>query len=111
MQPLGGVRVNRETFPASPVKLTTSVTFFNPDGPEDSTASSTIAGLSWINPQSVIVMTFAGVTPDHEDPDDAVVEGLTVYAGNIVPGVGFDVLAFAPSGTWGQYQVTAIIMA
>jgi hypothetical protein len=102
---------NRETFPASPVKLTTLITFFNNDGPEDTTATITVNGLSWINTQSVIMLTFAGTTPDHEDPDDAQVEGLTAYAGNIVPGQGFDIFATAPSGTWGQYQITAIIMA
>jgi hypothetical protein len=102
---------NRETFPASPVKLTTYITFYNPDGPEDSTATITVNGLSWITTQSVINLTFAGVTANHEEPDDAQVEGLTAYAGNIVPGVGFDIFASAPNGTWGQYQVTAIVMA
>lgn len=102
---------NRETFPASPVKLTTFITFFQNDGPEDTTATATVAGLGWITSQSVIILTFAGVTADHEDPDDAMVEELTAYAGNIVPGVGFDIFASAPNGTWGQYQITAIVMA
>ena len=106
-----GCQVNRETFPASPVKLTAFITFFNNDAPEDTTATITVAGLSWITPQSVIILTFAGTTADHEEPDDAMVEGLTAYAGNIIPGVGFDIFASAPNGTWGQYQITAIIMS
>lgn len=102
---------NRETFPASPIKVNALLTFSNPDGPEESTASVTVSGLSWITSQSVITLAFAGTTADHETPDDAQVEGLTLVVGNLVPGQGFDILGYAPSGTWGTYAVTAIVMA
>jgi hypothetical protein len=102
---------NRETFPASPFKVTAFLTFNNPNGPEETTAVTTVTGLSWITIQSVITVTFAGTTDDHESPDDAQVEGLTACIGNLVPGVGFDIFGTAPNGTWGTYQVTAIIIA
>jgi hypothetical protein len=102
---------NRETFPASPVKIVAYLTFNNPNGPEESTASVTVTGLSWITIQSVVTVAFSGVTTDHEDPDDAQVEGLTACVGNLVPGQGFDILGTAPNGTWGTYQVTAIVIA
>jgi hypothetical protein len=104
---------NRECFPVSPYKLTTSIQFNNIAAlsTEDTTAITTVTGLSWINAQSIVMLTFAGITTDHEEPDDAMVEGLTAYVGNLVPGVGFDIFASAPLGTWGRYQVTAIIIA
>jgi hypothetical protein len=102
---------NRETFPASPIKISALLTFSNPDGPEETTAKVTVTGLSWITIQSVVTLAFAGVTGDHESPDDAQVEGLTLCVGNLVPGSGFDILGYAPNGTWGTYQVTAIVMA
>jgi len=86
-------------------KVTATINF--PNGPEDTTASVTITGQPWVTADSVILTGFGGTTPDH-DADDAVVEGLTVYVENIVPGVGFDLTAYAPSGTWGQYQVWAL---
>lgn len=102
---------NRESFPVFPMKITALVNFYNPNASEDTTANVTVSGLSWINEESIIILTFAGVTADHQDPDDAQVEGLTACVGNLAPGVGFDILAVAPNGTWGHYQITAIIVA
>lgn len=102
---------NRENFPATPTKVIAFVNFNNPDGPEDTTTSVTVGGLSWVNQNTVAIVTFAGTTANHEDPDDAMVEGLTGYIGNIVPSQGFDIFASAPNGTWGLYQVTAIVIA
>jgi hypothetical protein len=102
---------NRESYPVSPVKLTALVNFVNPDGPEDTTASVVITGQTWVNENSVILVTFAGTTPDHEEPDDAMVEGLTGYVGDIISGIGFTIFALAPNGTWGNYQATAVVLA
>jgi hypothetical protein len=88
-------------------KITATIDFQNSNGPEDTTASVTITGQTWVTPNSVILAGFDGVTSDHQ-ADDALVEGLTVYVENIVPGVGFDITAYAPSGTWGHYSVWAI---
>ena len=102
---------NRESFPSSPIKVTALISFNNPDGPEDTTASVVVGGLSWVNANTVAIVTFAGTTSNHEEPDDAMVEGLTGYIGDIIPGVGFTIFASAPNGTWGTYQVTAIVIS
>ena|ERR1035437_1864892 len=101
--------MSRETFPVSPLKVTAILNFYNPDAPEETTARVTLTGLSWVNLNTVIVVGFGGETADH-GPDDALVENLSAYVENIVPGVGFDIAAIAPSGTWGQYEVYAIII-
>ena len=102
---------NRESFPSTSTKVTAIVNFNNPDGPEDTTASVVVGGLSWVNQNTVAVVTFAGTTSDHQEPDDAMVEGLTGYIGDIVPGVGFTIFASAPNGSWGRYIATAIVIA
>ena len=102
---------NRESFPPTPIKVVAQINFNNPNGSEDTTASVTVAGLSWINTNSVIIPVFSGTTSQHEEPDDAMVEDLTAYIGNLIPGVGFTIFAYAPRGTWGLYQVTAIVIA
>jgi hypothetical protein len=87
-------------------QLATSATVdFGPD--EECSASVTIADAR-VEADSVIVCSVLAVaTPDH-DPDDYAIEGLTAHAGAIEPGVGFDITACAPNGTWGRYRVTAI---
>lgn len=84
-----------------------TVTFFNPDGPEETTATVTLTGLPWVTSGSIIVCNpFGGSTPDH-GPEDAFVEDLAAYATNLVPGVGFDIQCYAPRGTWGRYLINA----
>jgi len=62
----------------------------------------------WITANSIILCTPAcSATPDH-DPEDAFVEGLQCYPANIVPGVSFDIVTYAPNGTWGRYYINAI---
>lgn len=74
-------------------------------GNEGDIARFTVTGQSWVTVSSVILCNpFGGATPDHS-PDDAIVEGLVAYAENIVAGVGFDVVAYAPQNTWGRYLI------
>lgn len=91
-------------------KVTAIITFFNPDWPEDTTASVTVIGQTWVTADSVIIAGFGGITPDH-GPDDAMVEDMSAYVENIIPGVGFDITAHAPLGTWGRYEVYALGVA
>lgn len=66
---------------------------------------STHVDASWVLERSRIVITPAPAgTIDHE-PDDAAVEGIIFRIGSIEPGVGFNLFAFAPQGSWGQYLV------
>lgn len=94
----GGTTVN---------KVTATIDFVNADGPEDTTASVTITGQAWVTSSSVILAGFDGTTADHQ-ADDAMVEDLSCYVENIVPGTGFDITARAPLGTWGNYAVYAL---
>src|SRR5271166_2577591 len=74
------------------------------DGGEGDTAVTAVSA-TWVDASSVIVCSLYGIdggTPDH-DSDDPVVEGLQVYVTDIVPGVGFNLKAYAPQGTWGRY--------
>jgi hypothetical protein len=72
---------------------------------EGDIARTTVTGLTWVTANSIILCNpFAGATPDHT-ADDAIVEGLVAYAENIVAGVGFDVVAYAPNNTWGRYLI------
>jgi hypothetical protein len=91
-------------------KVTATIDFQNPEGPEDTTASVTVIGQSWVTPNSIILAGFDGTTSDHQ-ADDAMAEGLSIYVENLVPGVGFDITAYAPSGTWGHYAVYALGVA
>lgn len=100
---------NREMWPFSPTRIPVNITFSNPDGPEDTTAFATVNGQTWVNSSSVILVGFGGVTNDH-GPDDALVEGLTAYVENIIPGQGFTVSAKAPTGTWGTYLAYAVVI-
>jgi hypothetical protein len=102
--------MSRESFPVSPLKTTAILNFFNPDAPEETTAFVTLTGLSWVNENTVAIAGFGGETADH-GPDDALVENLSAYVENIVPGVGFDISGYAPLGTFGEYQVWAIVIA
>jgi hypothetical protein len=75
-------------------------------GGEGDTATVTVAA-AWVTATSIILCNFPAIaSPDH-DPEDAVIEDLTASAGNIVPGVSFDITAYAPNGTWGRYYVNA----
>ncbi len=67
-------------------------------------ARTTVNCGKWLTEDSRLVASFAGETDDH-DVEDALIEQLHVVCGNIVPGVGFDVIAHAPEGTTGSYAV------
>ena len=88
--------------------LQVEVDFGFSSGNEGDIARTTVTGQAWVTPSSVIICNpFAGATPDHSG-DEVVAEGLVAYAENLVTGVGFDVVAYAPSGTWGRYYINAI---
>lgn len=73
---------------------------------EGDIARTTVAA-TWVTAASKIICgAFAAATPEH-DPDDVVIEGIIAYASNLVPGVGFDVIAYAPQGAFGRYLVNA----
>jgi hypothetical protein len=84
-----------------------TVDFGYASGGEDSLATVTVTA-SWVSATSKIVCSpAASGTADH-DPQDAAAEMLSAYATNLVAGVGFDIVAAAPGGTWGRYLINAV---
>lgn len=74
---------------------------------EDTTVTTTV-NAPWVTAQSKITCyPSATGTADHE-ADEAAVEGVSAYAVNLVPGVGFDILTWTPQGTWGTYLIEAV---
>lgn len=89
-------------------KTQATITFFNPLAAEDTTAQVVVTGQAWVSAGSIIVVSIAGGTANHPDPDEPAVEDIVVTVGNLVVGVGFTISAYAPNGTWGSYFVNAI---
>jgi hypothetical protein len=73
-------------------------------GPVDGETTATGAGYAeWVREGSPIVCVPASAgTADHS-AEDAAVEGVLAVVTYAEPGIGFDVLAFCPGGTWGTY--------
>lgn len=69
---------------------------------EETTATATVPA-AWVTALSVLVCTVTE-GPDHS-ADEVAAEGIEATAGNIVPGVSFDVTVWAPNGTQGRHVV------
>ena len=69
---------------------------------------TTTVSAAWVMSGSVIVCTPAAVATADHDAEDAFVEGLQAYPANIVAGVSFDVITYAPAGSWGRYYINCI---
>jgi hypothetical protein len=84
-----------------------AVDFGSASGGESPQASVSVSA-PWVTNASVILCNAAGVaTPDH-DPEDAALEGITAVAANLNEGVGFDIIARAPQGSWGRFNINII---
>ncbi len=86
---------------------TGEVDFGFSSGEEGDIATVTIAA-TWANSANPIICSPSAIATADHDPEDYAAEGITAYATNIVNGVGFDIIARAPFGTWGRYNVNAI---
>lgn len=74
---------------------------------EDTIATTNVAA-PWVTANTILVCTPAATASLDHSPDDAAVEGVTAYATNVVPGVGFDIIASSRGGTWGNYLINAV---
>ena len=83
------------------------VDFGNAAGGESHLASVTVAA-AWVADDSVILCNAAGVATPDRDAEDAALEGITAVAANLNEGVGFDVIARAPLGSWGRFNINII---
>lgn len=74
-------------------------------GSGDTDARVTLTGLSWV---SVNTLVLAGPTDtmsvDH-GPEDALLEELRIVADKIIANVGFDLIAHAPHGSYGVFNI------
>jgi hypothetical protein len=78
---------------------------FGTDG--DGLVTTTVAA-PWVTATSIIIVQPAGTATSTHDPDDYGVEGISGYVSNIVPGVGFDLIATARDTTFGKYNFNII---
>jgi hypothetical protein len=84
-------------------KQQVTVDFGFSSGKEGDLAVATVSA-GWVTNGMLLFCQIApDSTPDH-DQEDAAVEGITAYVTNVQAGVGFDVVAQAPRGSWGRYK-------
>lgn len=98
--------INTSTVAPSVNKMTVTVDFGSAFGYENDTTSTAVSA-PWVTANTVLLVTLGSQTLDH-DLEDSVIENIIVSIGNIVPGVGFDVMAHSENYTWGQYQVNIV---
>lgn len=79
--------------------------FGHPDGGEQTFLVVNVPA-DWVSADSVITCMPAGLATADHGVYDAALEQLSAYAANREPGVGFDVVVTAPSGTWGRHLIT-----
>lgn len=85
---------------ATAPKLETVVVDFG----EDDTTAAGVGFAEWVTADSAIVcVPDPAGTPDHS-AEEAGVEGVAAMVTYVEPGIGFDVLAVCPGGTWGRYS-------
>lgn len=92
--------------------VSTTVDFGHATSGEQDESNIVTVSAAWVTAGSVLACTvvtevsggISGSSLDH-DPEDGVVEGIIAYATNVVPGVSFDVQAFAPNQSWGRYTI------
>lgn len=68
-------------------------------------ASVTVTGQAWVTSASMILASVAAVATADHGAEDAALEGITCYVGDIVAGVGFTIYANAPLGTFGDFTI------
>jgi hypothetical protein len=79
------------------------VDFGHATGGESNFARASVSA-AWVASGSVILCAVASGSVDH-DPEDGALEGITATACNLLEGSGFDVIAHAPGGSWGRYNI------
>jgi len=91
--------------PATPAGGAQSGTSTADFGSGEFQAQVVVTGQTWVEAGSVIHAQAAATTTADHDPEDAALEGLTCYVGNIVAGTGFTIYVNAPAGTFGEFDI------
>ena len=86
-----------------------TVDFGFPSGEEGDFATVTVS-LANVSASSEVTVSprYKSTLTDH-DPEDYAIEGLVATVGAVTAGVGFDIYAYAPNGTWGQYNIDYMV--
>lgn len=69
-------------------------------------ATTTVTGCPWVTTSTRFVTSVVGTST--RSVEEALIEMLHVGINNIVAGVGFDVIAHAPSGAQGDFTVHVV---
>lgn len=97
----------RSISPAVPTATQVTVDFGFASANEGDTASVTVSSAG-VTAATTFQCQAVGGTPDH-DVEDVMAEGIVAYVTNVVAATSFDVVAYAPQGTWGRYFVNVSI--
>ena len=89
----------------SAINSTTATVNF---GTTDQQEASVTVAAAWVGASTALVVSpLATATAEH-DPDDYAAEGISASIQNVVAGVGFDVTASAPNGSFGRFNFNVI---
>lgn len=92
----------------TPNKATATVDFGYANGNgEGDTATVTVAA-AWATNSSRIVCRCSPSDSDDHTTDETIAEEIAFEAVNVVPGISFDVKAYAPQGTWGRHNCSIL---
>jgi hypothetical protein len=68
----------------------------------------TVTGLPWVTAGSVLLFNIAGIATAQHGIEDGIIEGLMAQAESIVPGVGFNIHAYSPFASAGNYVFNCV---
>lgn len=63
-----------------------------------------------ITTSNVIIPSLAYYDTADHTAEEALCEGITLCASNVVDGVSYDIIAFAPNCTWGRYYINVQVI-
>lgn len=72
-----------------------------------STLASVVVAATWVEAGTVFTFSPGGATADHSE-EETMLEGITAVATEIDPGVGFTLVAHAPSETTGRHNINFV---
>lgn len=80
-------------------------------GFEETEASTTVTGLTWVTSASVVIAVLSPNQTGGETQEDGYIQDIFAVVANLVPGVGFDVIASAPGGAQGNFTFDCLGVA
>lgn len=92
---------------SAPVSMGQATLDFGADTQESTNATVVVTPTELYNldSTSIITVTISGLPTGNHDSSDYGVEQISAYGANIVNNTSFEIIGFAPNGTWGEYLV------